>query len=252
LQLTVFFDGNDTKQVLELRQSLESIHHLVESILVVDSKTNRTDAQTLHQVYDRLKPHYPSVKLGYGTTSHFADLNRNMPAGIQYDFVSFGVTPQAHSTDTISLLENLDTQRDTINTLHAHLAGVEIHVSPITFKARKSTLFSESKGPADYDERQHKQIGAAWLIKTLRNFSGNSITLFDAVGYKGVISDDHWSSKPSAFYTLLSELKKFAPTHFVNESGNENDVVLRNANGELFIIGYNEEYRTYRAFRQPL
>jgi hypothetical protein len=163
--------------------------------------------------------------------------------------VSFGLTPQAHSTDTISLLENLDNQRDDLDTIRHHLGNSAVHVSPVTFKGRKPTLYGEGSAPADYDERQHSELGAAWVLKTLRNFAGTQVTLFDAVGYKGILSDSHFTSGPSPAYEMFKLLKQFKPASFVADDKDETVIILENKHGDLMRVELDEMFAQYRQFR---
>lgn len=249
LQLTCFFDDSYITQFAELCDTLRSGNHSPESILVL-GLTKRSDPKTFHDIYSAIKQSNPSIAVGYGTNGHFADLNRNLPVGLKYDFVSFGVTPQAHSTDTFSLLENLDNQDDIIKTIRTHLGKIPIHVSPITFKARKQSLYSENGAPADFDNRQHLELGAAWVMRTLQNFAGTSVTLFDAVGYKGLISDEHRrNGKPSPLYELLRKLKAFHPVCFRRGlQKDELSILLLNEKEEEFVIELDQYFRNYRLF----
>lgn len=249
LKLVCFFGKDVDQDLKKLNDALARLPHIVQSLLALDKSSGRS-SQAFSIIYNEIKQKFPETKVGYGTNGHFADLNRNLPSVNSFDFVSFGVTPQAHSTDTISLLENLDNQVDNISTLKHHLGNVPIHVSPVTFKGRKSALFAETDAPADFDERQHIQLGAAWIIKCLRNFSGTEVTLFDATGYKGIVNSDHIQvNKPSPLYELLRQLKQFGPTHFVTE-GHHDDlrIVMENNKGEQFVILLDEHYANYRAY----
>ncbi len=238
------FGARVEDETKELITELFNTDHLVHHLLVIDSKSGLTSPATITKVYPLLKEALPYLKVGYGTNGHFADLNRNLPSGISYDYVSFGLTPQAHSTDVLSMIENLDNQQDIIETLQKHLGKVDIHVSPITFKGRKAELFAELPGHADRDERQHSAFGAAWVLKALANFSGTTVTLFDATGYKGILSEtfEH-SGYTSPLYNVLAAIKQFGAIAFLMQEGSgSDDIVFQNEAGEFLKINIGDEF----------
>jgi hypothetical protein len=250
LELVLIFGTDIDAEVKALMSQLDASSHLVKSILPLEGKSHRTNSDLLQRVYKYVKKDFPEIQIGYGTSNHFADLNRNMPGAFEYDFVSFGLTPQAHSTDTISLLENLDNQRDDLDTIRHHLGNSAVHVSPVTFKARKPTLFAEGSSPADYDARQHTELGAAWVLKTLRNFAGTHVTLFDAAGYKGILSDSHFTSRPSPVYEVFKILKQFKPANFIVGDKDETVLILENKHGDMMKVELDEMFAQYRQFRR--
>ena len=180
--------------------------------------------------YAIIKRHFPDIEVGYGTDGHFADLNRNLPAQISYDFVSFSLTPQAHATDTRTVFENLEQQADIIQTLKACIGDKKIHVSPVTLKTRKNSN-------AIVDERQHTFSIASWTLLCIQNLSeANGITFYELMGDAGIISSD----KPSPVYDVLKMIKAF-DTKWIIKRFKNNDLIMdafimENANGDRMIF----------------
>lgn len=251
LQLTCFFNRQFEQQLIELIEALIERSTLVYSILIVEKSSGRSEPEAFKIIYERLKQQYPSIKLGYGTNNHFADLNRNLPRDLQYDFVSFGLTPQAHLTDTLSMLENLDNQVDLVETIQEHLGNVEIHISPLTINSRKSAYRDEEGRPADFDERQHSEFGAAWVLRALKNLGGTHVSLFDMAGHKGIVTGEHAAGgEPVPLFNILKELKSFQPVHFLEKPGDDLQVVLESGQGEKMKITLEEKFKSYFSSNQ--
>jgi hypothetical protein len=135
------------------------------------------------------------IPIGAGTAGNFSELNRNRPDAESIDAIAYGVCPQIHAADDLSIIENLPAQRDAIATARTFAPEAAIAVGPVSL-ARRPDAFAEGLDgaavPAVLDDPRHRgDFAAAWTlgsIKHLAEAGASSITLFDAVGPLGVMS----------------------------------------------------------------
>ena len=71
------------------------------------------------------------VQIGGGSSTNFAELNRNRDVVTALDFVSWAIHPQRHATDEETAIENLEAQRPTVETARAFAAGKPLSISPV-------------------------------------------------------------------------------------------------------------------------
>lgn len=115
----------------------------------------------------------------YGLHHDFVGLNRNRPDMGQFDGVAYGITPQVHTFDERSIMENVHSQADVFATAREISGGKPIFVGPI--------LFARS-----YDLRLEDPIAAAWLMASLgilSNAGAMMLSYFDAKDFGGLLGD---------------------------------------------------------------
>jgi hypothetical protein len=150
----------------------------------------------------------PGVKFGAGTDYYFRELNVNRfdPKGL--DFISYGIQPQEHLFDDRSVMETLETQGETVISAKDIYPGLEMHVSPVTFKKRKKDD-EPSAMAAQYDARLHTDFGAKWTMGSVASLSdagASIITYFEVMGPLGIVSE------LGALNAVGGAFKKLAPT----------------------------------------
>ncbi|MDQ3843907.1 MAG: hypothetical protein M3342_07815, partial [Bacteroidota bacterium] len=238
LELVVFFSTDREEEIKLLMAAIENDYTLIESILPLQEQHHITPPELLEIIYPILKNAFPHIQIGYGTDGFFAELNRNRPGGLDYDFISFSLNPQVHADDSRTLIENLEAQKDTVTTLRSFIGDKHIHVSPVTFKIRHhdagplNGAVVEHNQP-DYDERQHTSFGAWWTLMMIKNLSGaERITFYQTKGYKGVLKSfmdnsntvDATEEDQYPLYKALAQIKSFAPKWIINK-GNYDSVL---------------------------
>ena len=135
--------------------------------------------------------------IGGGTNAHFAELNRSRPAAKDLDIVFFGLTPQVHSVDDRSLVENLDGIAPTVRTAAAFARGAAIAVSPVTLTPRFSPNLTDlgaypgamRNAHRTGDLRQRRPFCAAWTLASIGKLSAagaSSVTYFEISGPDGI------------------------------------------------------------------
>jgi len=85
-------------------------------------------AATIH--IDRTNQHpCPSILVAYSqTTQNFVDLNRNRQTAPS---LTWGINPQVHAIDELTMIENLAAQPDTIVTAKSFAPDSEFHIGPV-------------------------------------------------------------------------------------------------------------------------
>jgi hypothetical protein len=138
--------------------------------------------------------------LGGGTDMNFSELNRTRPDVDALDVVSWGMTPQAHESDSTSLMETLEAQSHTVCTARTFAPHKPLAVGPITLRprfnpvARGPVVPERGELPAHIDPRQNSQLCAAWTagsVSALAHAGADALTYFETVGAAGVVEDDH-------------------------------------------------------------
>lgn len=234
MELIVFADSGHI-ELNELKKALEPFVDFIDSILVVDAHNGKPSMDLLNDCMREFALFRPPISIGYGTNNHFADLNRNPPEGDNFDFLSFGITPQAHADDLRTIIENLDGQSESLEKINTAIApGKKVHVSPVTFKARIRQGENSARMAASEDGRLHTNAGAFWTLSTLANVRGSQVTLFDTVGETGIIRDSESELPP--LFKCLSKLKAFSPLTI--EKSTPVEIICRNGKDErlTFII----------------
>ena len=151
----------------------------------------------MQTVREHLKDVVGSAPFAGGTNQFFAELNREYPDREAIDGAVYSINPQTHAADDRSVMENLMGQEDTVATTMHHLPGTPIHVSPATLVGRFGPYPGgppvEGGLPGNVDVRQMSLLTAAWTVGTIRHLAdagAASITLFEVVGWRGLVERD--------------------------------------------------------------
>ncbi len=185
------------------------------------------------RMYEVLKAGLPEVMVGYGTDRFFAEVNRNRPEDLSYDFVSYSLNPQVHAVDTRSIIENLAAQQDTIATARSFTGNKPVHVSPVTLKIR-----GNAEPVLEIDNRLHTSFGAWWTLQTIKNLGeASSITLYETKGAKGIIPANCSMDLLPPLYNVLVAIKTFKPVYIINKNAEgKNTFVAENKDGNQLVF----------------
>lgn len=156
-----------------------------------------TTPATLARVRTALAPVLGDVPFAGGSDQFFSDVNRDPPATEGLDALCFGLCPQVHAADDVSLMENLAALPDCVETARALRPGLPVAVSPVTLAARLGPYPGGAPGadgpPGSVDVRQHALFGASWTlgaIAWLSDVAAESVTLYETTGPQGVVRAD--------------------------------------------------------------
>ena len=226
LELILFFDDDFEIQLQAFLNEVAENFTSAVSILPLQKGQAVTPLKLLQFVYEKMKMAYPLIEIGYGSDGFFADINRNRPGSEHFDFLSFPLCPQVHASDSRSLMENLERQRDLYETAQSFALGKKVHISPVTFKIR--TAATGSLPVAGYDARLHSHFGSMWTLYTIRNLArADRLTFYDT---KGILS----TATESPLFKLLQQLKSFDPVKIVEQDASmlNGKVVMENGQGK--------------------
>ena len=144
---------------------------------------------------------FPEVPVGVGAAGVFIDLNRNRPPEKSADVIAWPVNPQLHSTDDLTLTENLSAFFDMVRMARTFAGGASIAVGPVT-------LHRPSAGAAP-DLRHATDLGAAWTLGALKHLAeagADAVTFYQATGPLGLMDE----GGPFPLYHVLADVLEFA------------------------------------------
>lgn len=210
LKIALHFSDNVDEEISNfIEVALDSA---IESIIVFHRDHKVTPESLLNRTVTKLQGYFADALVGGGTDHFFTELNRDRISTDNLAFLSYSVNPQVHQFDNQSLIETLQAQAYTVESARQFAQGASVHVSPVTLKMRRNPNATESEPAVDLDTlpmavdtRQASLFGAGWTVGSLRNLiqeGADSITYFETVGRKGIISGD----KETSFSELYSAL----------------------------------------------
>lgn len=94
-------------------------------------------------------------KLAFGTK--FVDINRNRPVMTEWDGVAFGASPQVHTTDDRSIMENTHTLREVCRSAKILAEGKICAVGPLRLRSSRQ----------GFDDRIEMPIGRVWCLASI-------------------------------------------------------------------------------------
>jgi hypothetical protein len=221
LELIVYF--RDAAKEFKALQS--GLNGNVSSFIIMEKGKAMADPALVQKIVTEMKIDFPTIKIGAGTNGHFADINRNRDINPGLDFISYSVTPQAHLSDDLVMIENLEAQAHLIETLRS-FTDKPIHISPVTLKSRDYPAKT-------IDERQHTEFAAQWTAICLKYNAGvDQITLFETLGPKGVLN----MNGTSPVYDILRKIAAFKPRFIIKQHVDnplqEDLLILENESGD--------------------
>jgi hypothetical protein len=180
----------------------------IHRILVYSASSTTTPQDLMKSARERFEFLSPRPQIGGGTDANFTEINRERPDPTEMDVYSFSINPQVHVFDNLSLVETLPMQALVARSA-ATLSGRPTVVSPITLKPRFNPYATEpesdrepGKLPASVDPRQREAFAAAWTLGSLKYLAEAgvaSITIFETVGWHGVMESEKGSSMQELF-----------------------------------------------------
>jgi hypothetical protein len=201
LETVVFFATMEAEELDAVARELADKGKLVSHSLPLAAGHLATPRRLQEEFYPLMKKLAPDVLVGYGTNSYLAELNRERPEDDRYDFVSFPLFPQAHASDTRTIIENLQSGPDIIATIRS-FTDKPIFVSPLTLAPRGDNV----------DPRQHTHFAADWMLRCIASLGGAArITLEKASGPRGLLPD----GKPSPLFEALTKLRSIGAERMV-------------------------------------
>lgn len=171
----------------------------VDALLLFTKEAYATQTGMLQAVVSRLRQAFPAVRFGAGTQTNYAELSRNVFEADGLDLIAYGIQPQEHAFDLASLVENIESQADSVASARALYPNQSIAVSPLTLRKRYNPYakhipdrWVEQPAAVQADPRQHSLFGAGWLLGSLATLAAagaSDVTVFRAKGPDGLLTD---------------------------------------------------------------
>jgi D-apionolactonase len=242
IRLTVLFSNEAEKDCEELVRWTERCSSIIDCILVLSENSNTSSTHLMTRVYPFIKQRFPLIKIGYGTAANFAELNRNRPADVPFDYLQFGLNPQVHAFDERTILESLAAHRDIIRTVKLFAANSPVVVSPLSF----NSVYTECRS----DKRNHSWFQLYWYLQSMSALNGaEGIGFFSLDSEEGFFQSRDFRNTP--FFRTMLDLRMFGPQYIVNNYGGteqgHSDITFKNSAGDLLCFRAPVEYSDYQA-----
>jgi D-apionolactonase len=227
--------------------SLQNRLRIYKVLLLSDGK--QVTSEEVIEFVPTLRQWLPKVKVGVGTDYNFREINSNRFPSLTADFLSYSSHPQEHAFDDLTLVENLEAQRDTARSAQALYPEVPVHISPQTFRKRNNPYATNPAAIIQANElradpRQTTAFGAAWTFGSLCAWTQahvESVTLFQSAGKQGVVSSDN------EHYPLYDVIRFFAGLSgkriMILQSSKPLEVqgIAIGENGKLALVNFTDE-----------
>jgi hypothetical protein len=212
LEAAVFLSQEAEEELRRLRALVNQLKPAIARWLIFHVGEKSTAEKWVNLARQSLAGCDPRAKMGAGSNTYFAELNRGRPPVRVLDLVSYSINPQVHAFDNTSLVENLAAQASTVESARQFAGKVPIAVSPVTLKPRFNPNATGPEPepapgelPSQVDVRQMSLFGAGWTLGSLKHLAESGIygvTYYETTGWRGVMETDQGSPLPEKFRSL--------------------------------------------------
>ena len=139
------------------------------------------------------------AQIGGGTRAYFTELNRAtdfLPVD-DLDAVTYTINAQVHAVDTLSVIETLAAQAETVKSARAIVGERPLVVGPVTLKPPSNPNATSAPPPPGQDElpapvdpRQLSLLGAGWTLGSIHQLAAagaDALTYYELAGWRGVL-----------------------------------------------------------------
>lgn len=149
---------------------------------------------------------------GGGSRAHLAELNRAAIVATDWDFATYGLTPQVHHSDERGVLATVAAIPDGLAQARRIVGRRPIIVGPVTLRPRfradadapDPMPAPDAEGP-DVDERLHEGLGALYLAAAIPALLGaEAITVYRTAGPLGVVTTSGEVTPAAGLIRLLT------------------------------------------------
>jgi hypothetical protein len=241
LELGLYFTKSAKKEIKDLFSFPPLSRQKIARLLIFERNTDVASAALLETVRREAQKFRPGIPIGAGTDADFYQLNQFRPPLKLCDCICWSINPQVHAVDNTSLVETPEAIPHQIESARSYFPGKALAISPITLRPRFNPVATgpEEARPAgdlppDVDPRQSSLLGAGWtlaMLKRLAESGAESVTLFENIGWRGVMETtkgsplpDKFKSIPSAvfpLYHVLAWIGEFAAGQVMISNSNE-------------------------------
>ena len=211
LELAVHFSRAPSENVARLQELAKLISERetgqsdtlkLKRILIVQDGQHSTTLEVL--LIARAHLGKLQAPIGAGTNGDLYQLHLQRPPVAEADFVFWSMNPQVHAFDNRSMAETPEMATCQIRAVQEYFPGKPICISPVTLKPRGDPASPRPlhQLPQDVDPRQLSLFGAGWTLAMLKNLAqagASSVTLYEMIGWRGVMESKLGSILPEKF-----------------------------------------------------
>lgn len=211
VEIALFFDDNFEDELEQFGIWYDGEKILIANILLFHISLAVLPDERSGQIIRYLREKNPQINVATGTSSEFLYLNRRRTGDSRNDSVCFSVSGQGLFSDKRTVIENLKTQADIVQSAKSFSGNKKITVSPVNLRGIPSwrswfpaVQYSDNTLPPEVDRRQMSLFGACWTaisIKYLSEAGADNLTYFETTGERGIIQGDDEPGWPGSFYS---------------------------------------------------
>ncbi len=212
VEFALFLDENAVQQASEFTEWLYENNASIAVICLYHKDFRYTPDKLTDAVGPVLRKKFPGIVIASGTNSNFAQLNRNRPESKCSNLVCYSIQPQEHASDNLTLVENLEAQKYTVESALNFSGEKGIWVSPVNIQRRFNantgnfeTHPKDGELPQQVDSRLMSLFGAYWAagsLKYLCESDAEGVTYFETAGERGLLQGDYDSRWPAGFQAV--------------------------------------------------
>lgn len=212
LELALFLGEEAEVELTTVADALGSLDARLARVLVLAAESGFTVVSgctpggLVRLARERLRPLTGDVPFAGGTDRFFAELNRDRPEVEAMDAVVYSINPQVHAADSLSLVENLEAQADTVRTARSFSGDLPILVGTVTLAARAGPYPAGPPEPGALpprvDVRQASLLAAGWTLGSVEHLAESGVsaaTYYETTGWLGVVERDEGPPRPELF-----------------------------------------------------
>jgi hypothetical protein len=212
LEAAVFVSDAFAAELAAFRSILEANSAPVRRWLVHHERQWSADPAWLAPAREALRGYAGGTPVYAGTHGNFRELNGGRPPLDLVEGVCFSAQPQEHASDNLSLVESCAALADVVTSARQFCGGLPLALSPLTLRKRVNPYATGPAAPVPpgelpptVDPRQMSLLGAGWTLGCLKHLAesgAESVTLFEAVGWRGIVERADGCPLPEAFPSL--------------------------------------------------
>ncbi len=262
LKLAIHFSGEFEKEYDNYIALVNKLNPAIHHFLIFD-QNHLSNNKLLSFVIPRLRNDFPDTEIGAGADAYYAELSRTFNSQKLVDFVSYAICPQVHASDNVSIIENIEGQKYTVESATAKFSK-PVTIGAVTLKQRFNVVATSDDEketnpdelPSSVDTRQPTLFTAMWTLASINNLASSGVksaTFYETIGMHGIIQGDKQPAFPAfnknikhpeyPVYFLLKELLEDKNAELYKlEISNKikvDGVLLKSKKGyKLFLMNY--------------
>lgn len=176
----------------------------VQVVQLIGQRGKVLSEEQLNSLLPILPEIFPNASFATGSDKDFAQVNASRHLASSQLHPVYGICPQVHAFDNLTLVENLSCQSRGVECLEdwwqqtPMISSVHLHRYP-----GAKALYDAETACKEYDTRHPSLFAAAWTVGSLSKLieTGNthSLTYYETTGKRGLLADINPDSIPADF-----------------------------------------------------